>query len=355
MQYCSHRRTCAKKRADYSVKDFNFLNPETVEEAISLRMKYGDEAMFVSGGTNVLYMMKRDVRRPKYLINIKNVGGFDTIQWDEEEGLNIGALAKLSKLQRDETVLRRFPLLSQSVERIASPQIRSAATVGGNLSQEVWCWYLMEGFPCWMNGGNHCFAPEGDNRFHHTLAGGFICMAIHPSDLAPALYAMNATVIVAGPESERKLKIPELLPGYTKVDGKLKQNALRSNELVTSVQVPTPSEGTKAVFLKSASRGSFDFALASASVVVTKDDDICKTASIVLGGVATMPYKATNVESKLLGQKVTPELIEEASSHIFGREAPLSGNAYRIQLAKELVKRGLRVVCDINGEEEPLP
>ena len=337
------------------MNDFNFLNPETVEEAISLRTKYGDEAMFVSGGTNVLYMMKRDVRRPKYLINIKNVHGLNAIRWDKEEGLRIGALVKLSKLQRDETVLRQFPIISQSVERIASPQIRSAATVGGNLSQEVWCWYLMEGFPCWMNGGKHCFAPEGDNRFHHTVAGGFICMAIHPSDLAPALYAMNAMVTVVGPDSERKLKIPELLPGYTKIEGKLKQNTLKYNELVTSVEVPTPSEGTKTVFLKSAARESFDFALASASVVLTLDGEICKAASIVVGGVATMPYKATNVESKLLGQKVTSELIEDASSHILAREAPLSGNAYRIQLAKELVKRGLREACDIKGEEELLP
>lgn len=336
------------------MNDFNFLNPETVKEAISLRMKYGDEAMFVSGGTNVLYMMKRDVRRPKYLINIKNVEGLNTLRWNKEE-MHIGALVKLSKLQRDETVLRQFPIISQSVERIASPQIRSAATVGGNLSQEVWCWYLMEGFPCWMNGGKHCFAPEGDNRFHHTVAGGFICMAIHPSDLAPALYAMNATVTVAGPDKERKLKIPELLPGYTKVEGKLKQNTLGGNELVTSVLVPKPREGTKAVFLKSAARESFDFALASASVVVTLAEETCKAASIVLGGVATMPYKATKAESKLIGQKITPELIEDASSHIFGREAPLTMNAYRIQLTKELVKRGLCEVCNIKEEEELLP
>jgi xanthine dehydrogenase YagS FAD-binding subunit len=337
------------------MNDFSFLNPETVEEALSLRTKYGDEAMFVSGGTNVLYMMKRDVRRPKYLINIKSVKGLNAIRWNKEEGLHIGALVKLSKLQRDQTVLRQFPIISQSVERIASPQIRSAATIGGNLSQEVWCWYLMEGFPCWMNGGKHCFAPEGDNRFHHTVAGGFICMAIHPSDLAPALYAMSATLTVAGPGYERKLKIPELLPGYTKVEGKLKQNSLRSNELITSVEVPTPTEGTKAVFLKSAARESFDFALASASIVVTLNGEICEAASIVLGGVATMPYKATKVESKILGRKVTPEIIEDASSSIFDREAPLSGNAYRIQLAKELVKRGLREACDIKGEDELLP
>lgn len=342
------------------MKDFTYLSPNTLEEALSLRTKYGEEATFLSGGTNLLYMMKRDVRRPKYLINLKNVKGLDSIRWNKEEGLNIGALVNLTKLQHNETVVSHYPILSQSISRIASPQVRNAATIGGNLSQEVWCWYLMEGFPCWMNGGKHCFAPEGDNRYHHTVAGGFICMAIHPSDLAPALYAMNATVTIAGPSYEKKIKIPELLPGYTRIEGRLKQkyvfeNTLRGDELIVSVHVPTPSEGTRAVFLKSAARESFDFALASASIVVALEGGSCKDASIVLGGVATMPYKATRVESKLKGATVTTELIEEASSLVFERESPLSMNAYRIQLVKELVKRGLLQACGFEVEYDLTP
>ena len=337
------------------MNQFTYLNAGSVKEAISLRTRYGEDSTFLSGGTDKMYMMKRDVRHPKYLINLKNVPGLASINWSNQDGLNIGALARLTRLQHDQAVVEHAPMLSQSVARIASPQIRNAATVGGNLSQEVWCWYLMENFPCWMNGGKHCFAPEGDNRYHHTVAGGFICMAIHPSDLAPALYAMNATVAISGPDYEKKLTIPELLPGYTRVDGKLKQNVLKGNELVTGVHVPTPQKGTRGVFLKSAARESFDFALASASVAVTLEGDSCIAASIVLGGVATMPYKAKKAESKLVGKKPTKELIEEVSSIVFEREAPLSGNAYRIRLAKELVKRGLFQACGIKGQEEILP
>lgn len=337
------------------MKNFTYLNADSIQEAISLKTKYGEDSTFLSGGTDVMYMMKRDVRRPKYLINLKNVHGLDSIHWSNQDGLNVGALARLTRLQRDEAVGEHFPMLSQSVARIASPQIRNAATVGGNLSQEVWCWYLMENFPCWMNGGKHCFAPAGDNRYHHTVAGGFICMAIHPSDLAPALYAMNATVAIAGPDYEKKLTIPELLPGYTRVDGKLRQNVLKGNELITGVHVPTPQKGTRGVFLKSAARESFDFALASTSIMVTLEGDSCKAASIVLGSVATMPYKAKTAESKLVGNKPTKELIEEVSSVVFEREAPLSGNAYRIRLAKELVKRGLLQACGIKEQEEILP
>lgn len=335
--------------------DFTYLDPDTVKEALSLRAKYGDEATFLSGGTNVLYMMKREVRKPKYLINLKSVKGLNTIRWDEKEGLTVGALVNLTKLQHDENVILNFPILSQSTSRIASPQIRNAATVGGNLSQEVWCWYLMEGFPCWMNGGKHCFAPEGDNRYHHTVTGGFICMAIHPSDLAPALYAMNANVTIAGPDHEKKVKIPELLQGYTKVEGKLKQNTLHANELITSIHVPTPQKGTKTVFLKSAARESFDFALASASISVTLEGANCTAASVILGGVATMPYKATRAESKLVGGKITPELIGEASSLVFERESPLSMNSYRIHLAKELVKQGLLQACGFKEEYDLTP
>lgn len=340
--------------------DFTHLTPDTIKEALALKAEHGEDATFMSGGTNVLYMMKRDVRKPKYLINLKNVKGLNTIRWDEKEGLTVGALVNLTKLQHDESATHNFPILSQSISRIASPQIRNAATVGGNLSQEVWCWYLMEGFPCWMNGGKHCFAPEGDNRYHHTVAGGFICMAVHPSDLAPALYAMNATVTIAGQDYEKKVKIPELLPGYTRVEGRLKQkyvfeNSLRGNELVTSVHVPTPLKGTKTVFLKSAARESFDFALASASIAVTLEGANCTAASVILGGVATMPYKASRVESKLVGAKISSELIVEASSLVFERESPLSMNSYRIRLAKELVKRGLLQACGIKGEYDLTP
>ncbi|MGH2638371.1 MAG: FAD binding domain-containing protein [Rhabdochlamydiaceae bacterium] len=331
--------------------DFKYIDAGSAREAVELREKYGEDATFVSGGTNVLYLMKRDVRRPKYLINLKNITGLDSIRWDKKEGLRVGAIVKLSSLQHANDVVDHYPVLTQSAGRIASPQIRNAATVGGNLSQEVWCWYLTENFPCWMNGGKFCFAPGGDNRYHHTVAGGFLCMAIHPSDLAPALYALNAKVNIVGLNYEKEIGIPELLPGYTKVEGKLKQNTLLKSELITSVQIPPPESGSKGVFLKFAARESFDFALASVSLIVTLESDICKNISVVLGGVATMPYKATKVESLLKGKKISPELVEDASESVFDRAAPLSMNAYRIRLARELVRKALLQVCNLQGED----
>ena len=216
--------------------------------------------------------MKRGVRTPKYLINIKNISGLDSIRFDAG-GLTIGSLVRLDKIKYSEAVNTHYPIIAQSAERIASPQIRNAATVGGNLSQEVWCWYLMEGFNCWLNGGKHCFAPGGDNRYHHSVAGGFICQAIHPSDLAPSLYALNARVKVVGSNNEREIGIDELLPGFTKVEGKLKQNTLRNDELIVSVHVPVPASGSRGIFLKYAARESFDFSLASVALNVALEGE----------------------------------------------------------------------------------
>lgn len=323
------------------MRDFTYVNSGSVEEAIKSRVNNGDDATFISGGTNLLYLMKRDVRRPKYLINLKNISGLDSIHWNEDLGLQIGALVKLSDLQESKDVSEHYPILLQCVSRIASPQIRNVATVGGNLSQEVWCWYLTEGFKCWMNGGKHCYAPGGDNRYHHSVAGGFICMAVHPSDLAPAFYALNAKLKIVGPGYEKTIGINELLPGISRVEGRLKQNALLNSEVITSISIPPPVPGSMGIFLKCASRESFDFSLASVSLVMALDGERCTDIDVVLGGVATMPYKATKVESLLKGKTISPQLIEDASALVFERESPLSMNEYRIHLARDLVRTAL--------------
>jgi len=328
------------------INDFTYLDSRSVKEAIELRAKYPEDSTFVAGGTNLLYLMKRGVRKPKYLINIKSISGLDSVRFDAE-GLTIGSLVRLDKLQYSEVVNTHYPMIAQSVGKIASPQIRNVATVGGNLSQEVWCWYLTEGFDCWMNGGRHCFAPEGDNRYHHSVAGGFICQAIHPSDLAPTLYALDARVNVAGPNNERKMGIDELLPGFTKVEGKLKQNILKSDELIVSVHVPVPASGSRSIFLKYAARESFDFSLASVALNVTFEGETIKDLRAVLGGVATKPLRASNVETTLKGKRASLELLQKASENVFDKELPLSMNSYRIRLTRELVRRALFEVCGL--------
>jgi xanthine dehydrogenase YagS FAD-binding subunit len=333
--------------------DFTYFDPSSLEEAITLKSKYGvDECAFVAGGTNLLYLMKRGVRRPKYLINIKNISKLNALHFENDKGLTIGSLVSLERIQNSREVMGYYPLLSESAARIASPQIRNVATVGGNLAQDVWCWYLTEGFHCWMNGGRHCYAPGGDNRYHHSVAGGFICLAVHPSDLAPVFLALDAEVEILGLEGRKVVGISELLPGFSKVEGKLKQNTLKSSELITSVRVPRPQPKTRSVFLKYAPRRSFDFSISSVAVVAVMDEDeeSFKDLRVVLGGVATKPIRVTRVESALKGKRSSPALIEQVSQNAFEREIPLSLNLYRIHLTRELLRKALLEVSGFHDE-----
>lgn len=329
--------------------DFTCLDAESAREAIELKSKYGSDSVYVAGGTNLLYLMKRGVRSPKYLINLKNIKDMNSVTFDDKQGLSMGSLVKVNHLQYSDPVNEHYQIIAQSANKIASPQIRNTATVGGNLSQDVWCWYLAEGFKCWMNNGKHCYAPAGDNRYHHSVTGGYVCFAVHPSDLAPALYALDAKVDVAGSNHEKHISIDELLPGYTKVEGKLKPNILTSDEIITAVHVPTPPKGSRGIFLKYAARESFDFALASVALVMDLEGDLCKDLRVVLGGVATKPYRAETVESVLKNKNVTQNLLDKASEKVFEKESPLSGNAYRVRIAKELVRRALFQICSPLG------
>lgn len=337
------------------INEFTLLEPETVEEAVALKAEHRANSTFVAGGTNLLYLMKRGVRSPKFLIDLKKLEILRSIEFDAG-GLKIGSLATIDELSNADSVTRSYPIISECANGIASPQIRNAATVGGNLSQEVWCWYLTEGFDCWMNGGRLCYAPGGDNRYHHSVAGGYICLAVHPSDLAPVFYALDAKLHVVGLGRERDIGIGELLPGYTMIEGKLKQNTLRSDEMITKVSISPPAPNVRGAYLKFAPRGSFDFALSSVAAWVELEksgkDTVCKNSRIVFGGVATKPYRSSSLENALRGNTITPQFLEKAagSTKIFESEIPLSMNAYRIGISRELARRALMQACGFAAE-----
>jgi len=332
------------------VHDFVLLEPESLEEAISLRSKHQDST-YIAGGTNLLYMVRRGVRRPKYLINLKSIRNLDSVEYNKE-GLRIGPLAKISALEHSEIVRDKFPVLSQAASKIASPQIRNMGTFGGNLCQEVWCWYLLEGFNCWLNDGKYCYAPAGDNRYHHSLMGGYHCFAVHPSDLGPVLKMLDAKITVAGLSGVRTISVDQLLPGFTKVEDMLKVNCLKPDELITEVQIPNMLEGSKSIFIKSAIRESFDFALSSVALLMMLEGDYCKDVRIVLGGVATKPYRARKAEDLLINQTITEDLVDNAVESVFDKVIPLSGNAYRIELSKALVRKAIRHLAFTHLDEE---
>jgi xanthine dehydrogenase YagS FAD-binding subunit len=321
------------------VKTFDHVNARSVDEALSLLRDYGGRACVIAGGTDLLGVLKDQIleKYPEALINIKTIPGLDTIE-EEAEGLRIGALAKLAEIVRSPVVKAKFPALSQAVASVASPEIRSMGTIGGNLCQDVRCWYYR--YPqhmggrllCHRKGTGPCHAIKGDNRYH-AIMGGKACFAVCPSDTAIALSALQAELGIVGPEGARTIPVQDF---FTPLGNRLDQN-----ELVTEIRIPDPPLECRQAFLKFTLRKPIDFAIASVASAITVKDDVCADARIVLGAVAPTPLRSESAEQAIKGKPIDAKTAEEAArASVLGARA-LSGNAYKIEITKVLVKRAL--------------
>jgi xanthine dehydrogenase YagS FAD-binding subunit len=214
-------------------------------------------------------------------------------------------------------------------------------TVGGNLCQKPRCWYYRNKlFPCWLKGGEKCFAEDGENGYHAILRADR-CHAVHPSDLAPALIALDATLRVVGPDLDGEISIEEL---YTKpIESRRQMTILGPNELIAEVRVPLP--GARGVYLKAMERQSWSFALVSVAAQLCFEGGRIIGARVVLGGVATAPWRAKDSERILMGQKFSEELAEQAAEVAVAGAQPLRDNGYKVELAKALVKRALGMLA----------
>jgi len=314
------------------MKKFTHIKAATVEEAVSALRKYSEKAKVIAGGTDLLTTMKDEIypTYPEVLVNIKTIPGVDYIK--EEGGmLKIGALATLSEIAKSSLVKDKYAALAQAVYAVGSPQRRNMGTIGGNLCQEVRCWYYRAPknyFYCLKKGGTVCQAVPGDNRYCAIL-GATTCFAVCPSDTAVALGALNATVVT------NKRSIPIL--DFFKELG----NILGGDEIVTEIQVPEPKSGTKQVFLKFRIRKTIDFAIASVATAITVEAGVVADARIVLGAVAPVPYRATAAEDALKDKAITESVAEAAGAAAVKKAMALSQNAYLIPLTKALVKRAI--------------
>jgi xanthine dehydrogenase YagS FAD-binding subunit len=321
------------------VKTFDHVNARSVDEALSLLRDYGGRACVIAGGTDLLGVLKDQIleKYPEALINIKTIPGLDTIE-EEAEGLRIGALAKVAEIVRSPVVKAKFPALSQAVASVASPEIRSMGTIGGNLCQDVRCWYYR--YPqhmggrllCHRKGTGPCHAIKGDNRYH-AIMGGKACFAVCPSDTAIALSALQAELGIVGPEGARTIPVQDF---FTPLGNRLDQN-----ELVTEIRIPDPPLECRQAFLKFTLRKPIDFAIASVASAITVKDGVCADARIVLGAVAPTPLRSESAEQAIKGKPIDAKTAEEAArASVLGARA-LSGNAYKIEITKVLVKRAL--------------
>lgn len=321
------------------MKKFRHADAPDLETAIALLQEEGAEA--IAGGTDLLTEMKAGIRAPELLVNLKPLG-LKGIH-EEDDAVVIGALTTLSELEEHPLVRERFPMLAQAASQAATPQLRNVGTVGGNLCQRVRCWYYRHPYvKCWLKGGEECYAEEGLNH-RHAIFGTSPCIAVHPSDLAPALIALDAEVRVVGSEVDGWLPLEEIyrLPD----ENNRGRTVLGPSDLITEIRVPQ-REGSRGVFLKAMERAAWSFALVSVAARIDLDGDRVKEARLVLGGVAGKPWRVRDAEALLQGQALTEELIERVAEAAVAGAQPREHNAYKIPLTRALVRRALRELLE---------
>ena len=320
------------------MKTFSNVNPRTLEQAVSFVQqagKDGQTASLVSGGSDLLALVKDFIVKPDVLVNLKTIKGMDQVS-PTAAGVNIGGLITLDTLGSHPLILSQYSVLAEAAETVATPQIRNVGTLAGNVCQRPWCWYFRNGFPCLKNGGDTCFSIVGDNRFHAIFGGG-PSYIVHPSDTAPALVALDAKFRIVGPSGDRIVPAAEffVLPQKDAT----KENVLTADEVLAGVQLPLAHPGRRSTYNKVLDREAWTHAIVSAAVVLDMDKEVCQRARLVLGGVAPIPWRLPNVERLLTGQRITPELAAKAGDAAIVGAQKLSKNAYKLPMTKALVRR----------------
>jgi xanthine dehydrogenase YagS FAD-binding subunit len=328
--------------------DFQLITASTPSQASQLAAasqtaQQGADVRFVAGGTTLIDLMKLDVENPKQVVDINRLD-LAKVEKQADGSVRIGALVRNSDLAHHPVVASGYPVLSEALLSGASAQLRNMATTGGNLLQRTRCPYFRDLAYSECNKrtpGSGCAAIGGYNRIHAILGTSENCIATHPSDMAVAMMALEAVIHVKGASGERDVPIGDfyLLPGTTPQN----ENVLKPGDLITHVTLPAPLAGAKSHYLKLRDRASYEFALASAAVVVQIEGGKIRKARVALGGVATRPWRSLEAEHALDGKPATEAHFRAAADAALHSAKPQSGNAYKVQLAKLCIVRALNV------------
>ena len=325
------------------MKPFAYERPDDADAAVG-RVAGEPEARFLAGGTNLVDLMKLEVETPGLLVDVSGV--LDArIEAGADGGLRIGAGATNSALAADRAVRERYPVLAQAVLAGASGQLRNLATVGGNLLQRTRCSYFQDvSKPCnKRRPGSGCPARAGEHRNHAILGHSEACVATNPSDMAVALAALGARVQVRGPGGERTIELPGLhrLPGETPE----RDTVLEPGELIVAVELPALDFAARSAYRKVRDRASYAFAVVSVAVAVDLDGDTVRDCRIAFGGLAHVPWRAERAEAALRGGPATEEAFRAAAGAELAAAEPLRDNAFKVELAGNVLARTMVEVC----------
>ncbi len=326
------------------MKAFEWANAATAVDAVKLLAPPAagidpDELPHpMGGGQDLLTTMKGYLVRPSRVVNLKTIPGMNQIASDGKGGLRIGATVTITDLEENAQVKSLYPGLAEAAASIATPQIRHLGTVGGNLCQRPRCWYFrMDGVKCKKKGGNICYAAEGQNKYNAIFPTG-PSNFVHPSDLATILTALGASVVIQSATGTSTVSLENFF--ITPDQDVRKENVLKDGQIVTEIQIPAPVG--KSTYLKFKERESLDFAMAAvAAVLDLAADKTVKSARLVLGGVASVPWRVPDAEKFLVGKKLSEDTLAKVAEMALDGAQPLEHNGYKVPLTQALVKRAL--------------
>jgi xanthine dehydrogenase YagS FAD-binding subunit len=319
---------------------FELFQPASVSDTLSLLDRHGPDAWVMAGGLDTFDWLKDRIRKPKVVVDLSAVAELRGIK-DAAGGLEIGATTSLTEIANHALVKERFGLLAEAAGLVASPQIRNQGTLGGNVAQDVRCWYYRAGWPCYRAEGNICYAdtPTAINR-EHAIFDADRCVAVNPSDTAPALIALDAQMVVRRGGSDQVVAAADFFLGPgTDIT---RTTVLRPSDLLTAIRIPATFAGKQFYFEKVRDRQVWDFALVNVASALSMSGSTIAEARIVINGVAARPMRLENVEAFVRGKARDEATAEAAGTMAVQGAVPLTHNAYKIPLMKALVKRAIR-------------
>ena len=318
---------------------FELLQPNSVAEAQSILEQHGGDAWVLAGGLDTFDWLKDRIKKPKVVVDLSGIEELRGIR-PTNEGIEIGAMTTLTELVQHPVLQQQYSLLSEAASVVASPQIRNQGTIGGNVSQDTRCWYYRAGWPCYRAGGNICYAdsPEGRNREHAILYADR-CVAVNPSDTAPALIALDAKFVIRTRQGERVVNAEDYFIGPDIDITRL--HILKPGDLLTTIQLPARWAGAKFYFEKVRDRNVWDFPLLNVALAMVLSNGTIDRIRIAVNAAAARPLRLTAVENAVRGMPANAATGEIAGKLAVQGAVPLQFNAYKIPLMRNLVKRAI--------------
>jgi xanthine dehydrogenase YagS FAD-binding subunit len=319
---------------------FELFQPTSVDDAVALLDEHREDAWLLAGGLDSFDWFKDRILRPSVVVDL---GGIESLRGvrTTNDGLEIGATTPLSEVVTHPEIVENYSLLVEAAELVASPQIRNQGTIGGNLNQDTRCWYYRDGWTCYRAGGNICYAdtPASMNREHAILEADR-CVAVNPSDTAPALIALDAQMVIRSSSGERVVSAEDFFIGPS--TDITRMTVLQPGDLLTTIRVPATFAGAHFYFEKVRDRQVWDFPLVNVASAILANNGIIEEARIVVNGVAPRPLRMTAVENAVRGESLDDTTAERVSALAVRGAKPLRHNAYKIPLMRNLVKRSIQ-------------